>query len=234
MKKLKYVINTVPNYKKALDILLESLLEEGIEKEDIIFIYGNFEKSYIKKNNLEQYNIFLKQNLFEFNSILGVSKLILDNREFLNYNYFLIHDTCKVLKGFKEKSLIRNQELNEKSADIYWAYDKGVHNVGIFSSRSLLFLVKKIILPILSNNKFDKSYAIKMEHGLVPESIHLQKDLKQILPCSITLWPKYVKSKIYSKSLLRSIAYSTTFNLIKYYINLGHVSNGNSHPNKIL
>jgi hypothetical protein len=234
MKKLKYVINTVPNYKKALDILLESLLEEGIEKEDIIFIYGNSEKSYIEKNNLEQYNIFLKKNLFEFNSILGVSKLILDNREFLNYNYFLIHDTCKVLKGFKEKSLIRNQELNEKSADIYWAFGKGQHNIGIFSPKSLLFLIKTTILPIISSNKFNKSYAIRMEHSLVPESIHLQKELRIIFPENITLYPHHIKSKIYSKSLLRTITYSTTFNLIKYYIHVGHFSNGNSHPNKIL
>lgn len=232
MKKLKYVITTLADYKKASDILEETLIASGVNQEDIIYVYGKTDKFQIRKNLKNQICVFLKTNFFEFNGILGIFLLLNSSKDYLNYNYLLLHDTCKALKGFKEKSLILNNELNTSLSDIYWVQSQGRHNIGIFSTKAILICMKNCILPLFTK-KFDKTYALKMEWDLVPESLHLQDKLKQIYTPDITLLPEYTRSTLFDPP--RKIAYFTCINLIKYFIYLGPIqeNTGNFHPNKV-
>lgn len=237
MKELKYVISTTASYQKAKDILVNSLLDDGIKEEDIILVYNGFHKHELIQNSLKQWCVFFEYNLFEFISILGVLRLMMHDENFLNYNYLLLHDTCKALKGFKEKSLNMNERLNKRSADIYWVYSQGRHNIGMFSPKAIYTTGVKCISPLqsLKDPPFSKNYAIEMEWRKVPESLHLQKNLKQIYTNDMTLWPKYTKSTIYSQVLPRDMAYATSLNLIKYYILLREVSRYKEdfHPNRL-
>jgi hypothetical protein len=237
MKELKYVISTTASYRKAKDLLVNSLLEDGIKKEDIILVYNGFHKHELIQNSLKQWCVFFQYNLFEFISILGILRLMMYDDNFINYNYLLLHDTCKALKGFKEKSLNMNKDLNKQSADIYWVYNRGRHNIGMFSPKAIYTCGVDCILPLqsLKDPPFSKNYAIDMEWDKAPESLHLHKNLKQIYTEDITLWPNYTKSTIYSKELPRSMAYATSLNLIKYYVFLHGVCKykADFHPNKI-
>lgn len=243
MKKLKYVINTIEHYDVALNILHESMVKEGIDPSDIIYIYSNSQKLEIKKNSNNILCIYVPYNLYEFTSILGIAILILkdETRDYLNnYNYLFLHDTCKALKGFKDKSLTMNNYIYPTGHyHIYWAHTSGRHNIGIFSGISIIESYKRCLKPILEGKvEFNKEYAIKMEWDRVPESLR-KINFPQKFPNDqegIVLLPDYTLSTIYSKDKPRSIAFLTSLNLVKYYVKLGPIRPGNfaeHHPQSV-
>jgi hypothetical protein len=233
MKNLKYVITTIAKYEKAKKILEESLLSEGIDEKDIIYIYSKCNEYKIETNNKNQICVYLKTNFFEYSGIYGIYKLFLSDKKYLNYNYLLMHDTCKALKGFKNKSISNNNTLVDQKKDIFWAHRNGRHNIGIFNAKAIIFLTKSSIIPLFKLD-FDKTYAIKMEWDLVPQSLHLNRLLKHLYTNENTLLPKY-RSTIYSIHRARDIAIFESLNLVKYYIQLGPIKNkiGNLHPNSL-
>jgi hypothetical protein len=243
-KKLKYVINTIEHYDVALKILHKSLVDDGVDPDDIIYIYSGAKKLEIKKNSENILCVYIPDNLYEYSSIIGIVYLILDDKtkKYLNdYNYLFLHDTCKALKGFKDKSLVMNSFLYPtEKFHIYWAHTSGRHNIGIFSAIAVLKAYRQCLKPILNGQtKFNKEYAIKMEWDTVPESFR-NINLPQRFPNNqegIVLLPNYTKSTLYSKDKPRSIAYLTVLNLVKYYFGVGAIRPGDfasGHPQSVV
>jgi hypothetical protein len=250
-KKIKYVITSAVNYTKALNIFLESLFEEGIKEEDIIIVYAKSDKSEISfLENKKILTIHTKYNLYEFTSIAGLiqafkaqsKNLVLNPNlkiDFEENNYLLLHDTCKALHGFKNKVELFNGIMNNSAGgiDIIWCNESGKHNIGMFNWKAIKLAFQNSISKIIFGNSsepFDKTFAVKMEWDLCPESLHL-------LPCNHfwcqehTLVPWYIISNIYGKHKPRQIAYFTSINLVKYYVQLGPVGPGVGliHPNSV-
>lgn len=229
--KLKYVINTINSYKQASVILTESLIKDGIDAKDIIYVLAGEQKFDISYNLLGQLIIKVPANLYEFTSILGLSFLFTDDKKYMDFNYLLLHDTCKALKGFKNKILDINNLL--ENWDICWLHSSGKHNIGIFTAKSILSAYKYSISNLLKKETFDKKYAIRMEWDQVPESLHLLP-LKHWFAPNLTLLPNYIKSTMYSASLPRDVAYMTSANLVKYYFFLGPIHpRMPKHPNSL-
>ena len=240
MKKLKYVINTIEHYDVALKILHKSMIDDGVDPNDIIYVYAGSKKIEIKKNVDNILCIYIPVNIYEFTSFIGIAMLILKHKDYAKYNYLFLHDTCKALKGFKIKSLTMNQFVDKNKFEIYWAHTSGRHNIGVFSSIAVIQAYKQCLQPILSGKiKFSKEYAVKMEWDQVPESFRNIK-MKQRFPNNhegIVLRPDYTRSTLYSKDKPRSIAYLTSLNLAKYYFKLGPIRPGNfaqKHPQSVI
>lgn len=84
--------------------IVNGFLETGINKEDIYIFNGNDhtvdnEKIEDHKNELGVNLINLNYNCFEVNTMLGILENKLDNCDY----WFVCHDTCEILKGFKQK-----------------------------------------------------------------------------------------------------------------------------------
>lgn len=95
--KIKIAISTNINfYKSSLTIVIESLINAGIEKKDIyVFNSGFEEKKYETFDGVKFY--FLNHNSFEYSPLIEIVE-----REIESEYWFLIHDTCKVGNKFKE------------------------------------------------------------------------------------------------------------------------------------
>lgn len=242
-KKLKYVINTIEHYDTALKILKKSLLDEGVSVEDIIYVYANSKDLKIKKNEDNILCIYVPVNLYEFSAFVGIAILILKetSQTYINYNYLFLHDTCKALRGFRDKSLVMNNFIHPNDIfHIVWAHTSGRHNIGMFSGQAVVESYQQCLRPIVSGQVgFDKSYAIRMEWDLVPESLRNIKLPQKFVNKNegICLYPIYTLSSLYSKEKLRDIVYLTSLNLVKYYVKLGPIKPGNfasHHPQSII
>ena len=94
---IKIAISTNKNfYEKTLPILLPTLIDSGINKEDIHVFNAGFDK-YSKGivNSITYHN--LDHNSFEYSPLIEICE-----KELVSEYWFLIHDTCKVGKDFKE------------------------------------------------------------------------------------------------------------------------------------
>lgn len=91
------VASTRSFYKKTLPILIPSLFDAGFSSNDInIFIGGYHENGKKRMYDIDCY--LLDNNTFEITALIG----IIENNLYSPY-WFLLHDTCKVGKQFKEK-----------------------------------------------------------------------------------------------------------------------------------
>lgn len=244
MKNLKYVINTIEHYDVALKILHKSLIDEGVDLDDIIYVYSNSDKFHIGYNNDGIKSVYVPVNLYEFSSLLGINLLIASDKtkKYLeDFNYLFLHDTCKALKGFRQKSIQMNSLISPQgSCEIYWAHSSGRHNIGIFSANAVLKSYHQSLKPIIEKKEvFTKEYAVQMEWDRVPESLR-SINVKQQYPADdvgIVLTPDYCRSTLYSKDKPRSIAFLTSLNLVKYYYKLGAIRPGNfakDHPQSVI
>jgi len=86
---------------KTTPLLISTLLKSGIKNEDIYVFCGGFEenKNFIK-DGINCYTV--THNSYEYTSYIE----ILENK--LDYNWFLMHDTCYVGPDFKKTSLRKN------------------------------------------------------------------------------------------------------------------------------
>lgn len=82
-------------YKLSLPILIESLINCGIEKNNIhIFISGFDEYKSTEEEGL--YYHYLDHNSYEYSPLIEIVE-----KEIVSEYWFLIHDTCKVGNNFK-------------------------------------------------------------------------------------------------------------------------------------
>jgi hypothetical protein len=94
---IKIAISTNKNfYEKSLPILIPTLIDCGINKDDIHVFNAGFSK-YSKGivNGITYHN--LDHNSFEYSPLIEICE-----KELVSEYWFLIHDTCKVGEKFKE------------------------------------------------------------------------------------------------------------------------------------
>ena len=94
--KIKIAIATNINfYKKTIPVIIDTLLTSGIDKNDIFIFNGGYNQRE-KKSEDGIETIFLDHNSFEYTPLIDIA----ENQLHSDY-WFLIHDTCKVGKQFK-------------------------------------------------------------------------------------------------------------------------------------
>jgi hypothetical protein len=90
------IATNIKFYEKTLPIIIPSLLNCGINKEDIyIFNSGFNEFKHEINDGINHY--YLDFNSYEYSALIEISE-----KELKSDYWFLIHDTCKVGEKFKE------------------------------------------------------------------------------------------------------------------------------------
>jgi hypothetical protein len=112
-KNLKIKIAVASNinfFKKSLGIVLPSLIDCGIKKEDIhVFIGGFNEYKFDNKKEISYH--CLNHNSYEYSPLIEICE-----KELQADYWFLIHDTCKVGPLFKQKLYSIPNTLPDKIA----------------------------------------------------------------------------------------------------------------------
>lgn len=135
------VATNINFYTHSLPILINSLLDAGINKKDIFIFNSGFpeNKSEII-DGIQHY--YLNQNSYEYSPLIEIVSMELES----DY-WFLIHDTCKVGPKFKELLYNIPDNLPEKLALKTWpAMSMGSYRY------DYLLSIKHIILPIKNEN----------------------------------------------------------------------------------
>lgn len=96
MVQINICINSTKNFsEKTIPVLLNSLLDSGIDPENIFVIEGGYEERIITKKNYT--HIQTNQNSFDYTGLIDIVEY-----ELKSDYWFNIHDTCKVGKNFKK------------------------------------------------------------------------------------------------------------------------------------
>lgn len=195
---IKIGITTCKEYKdKTLPIILDSLQNSRIPNDDIVVFLAGYDNCYEEIIAGIQYR-YLNFNSFELSSAID----IVDNNLVCDY-WFLMHDTCKVGKKFKESIY---ETLDNNVAKIALKKRPSM-NIGLYSYEYLASMKNKII------NLKNKNYS---EEGLNACKIwHVQNE-------DYLLWLNGDEPKIYQHNEIEHIYndnwYGTeTQRLTEYY-----------------
>jgi len=120
-------------YKKTLQIIIPSLLENGIDNNDIHVFIGGFEKYFYEFNNVHFH--YLNHNSYEYSPLIEIVEKNIESTYWL-----LLHDTCKVGPNFK-KLLYNIPENTIKLA----LKNKPAMSMGLYKYDYLLSVKDKII-----------------------------------------------------------------------------------------
>jgi len=95
--KIKIAIATTKNFSNyTIPIVVKSLLDSGISKEDIFIFNSGFD--FEKEETIDGIvNYYLNHNSYEYSPLIHICEKQLES----DY-WFLLHDTCKVGPKFKE------------------------------------------------------------------------------------------------------------------------------------
>lgn len=96
MVQINICINSTKFFsEKTIPVLLNSLLDSGIDPENIFVIEGGYEERIITKKDYT--HIQTNQNSLEYTGLIDIVE-----HELQSDYWFNIHDTCKVGKNFKK------------------------------------------------------------------------------------------------------------------------------------
>jgi len=164
IKQFYVVIPTIRKYYKALRILLNSLPIEW----KYILVYQDEEDDIYKIRSDKNYEVSIKQNLYEYGSFIGVNMLLQDNLLPRDTWFLFLHDTCKT--GPRIKDAIEDILLNASDdEDIIWLCNTGKCN---------LCLLRNVVphgYSVYNNMQMTKQYAIEIEY--------MGKDSVKAFPC---------------------------------------------------
>jgi len=199
---IDYIISsTITYYEKTLPILIYSLFESGISPENIRIYVGGSNITKIE-NYLGCYLKYVKHNSFDYTSIIEYC----DEYDTKNDRFFLLHDTCKVDKTFKEK--VENFDPNY---DTMYLIDRfvGICNFGLYK-KSILEYNKPQIKSLINCSK---DTAVNVEGFLfklnsVTKKVYDNQELVEI------------DSNIYD-GVVRKCEYYKHIGLYKYKANWG-------------
>jgi hypothetical protein len=133
---IKIAIATNKNfYKETLPIIINSLLDAGIEKEIInVFNAGFDNEKFEVIDGINHY--YLNHNSYEYSPLIEIVE-----KELVSEYWFLIHDTCKVGKSFKE--LLYN--IPESKPEKLALKTKPAMSIGSYKYDYLLLNKEKIL-----------------------------------------------------------------------------------------
>lgn len=109
MVKINICVNSTKTFsEKTIPIVVESLLNSGIDSENIFVIEGGYNERVISKK--EDYtHIFTNHNSLEYTGLIDIVEYELESDYWFN-----IHDTCKLGKDFKKLLYNIPEHLPEK------------------------------------------------------------------------------------------------------------------------
>lgn len=200
MVKIKYLISSNKNYYNiTVPRLLKSLIESGINKEDIfIAVSGADNETFFTKNNV--LHKYTTGNSFDLTSLIESVKHDL----FKEYTYFfLLHDTCEVGIRFKTNVEMILEEFGGYTIPLFKNYISS--NIGVYYRPYLMDNIDKI----LEMENHDKTWYVLAEDKLIDERTYAFGTSPLI---------KGVE-KIYSDEVLREVNYCKEIDLYKYKAN---------------
>jgi hypothetical protein len=212
---IKIGINTNKNFFKfSLPILIPSLIDAGILKDDIhVFNAGYEEYSYELIDGIHWH--FLDHNSIDYNSMVTICE-----REIEAEYWFLIHDTCKV--GLKFKELLYNipQEKPEKIALKSWPS----MNIGTYKYTYLLSL-KEQIMKVKNTDYSEESLNHWKQWGVPNEDYILWRHSPQ--PAIYNGNPNWIVTDYdnwYGSTTVRRTEYYPSLDLYKNKSNWGQTT----------
>lgn len=149
------VASNIKFYKHTLPIVVPSLIERGIDKDDIhIFIAGFNEYRYVQEDGLHYH--YLDHNSYEYSPLIEIVDKNLESKY-----WFLIHDTCKLGPKFKE--LLYN--IPEGATKLALK-TKPAMSMGTYSYKYLLSVKEKIMS--IKNTDYSEESMIRWKNWGVP------------------------------------------------------------------
>jgi len=126
---LKFTISSHKNfYEKTLDVIVPSLIDSGIPKENIYFFIGGHD-TYESVNNKYNINLYKSShNSIDFTGLISV----LDLKIKADY-WFLLHDTCMAGKNF----FTEISKVNLNSDTIALTSNNRSMNMGAYSEQHI-------------------------------------------------------------------------------------------------
>jgi len=199
-------IVTMKSYSKALEVLLQSLPKEY----NYILVYGGQEnENYSVLSDHIEVNI--KQNIYEYNSWIGVHTLIKNKVVPDNAWFLFIHDTSKFLNDSNTKINNILDTYDNTNLDIVWLSSTGQCNICLIRKNGIEYgynLYKDI-------NNMTKMDAIKYEHHfdevLSPKNFKVNQEFIQIPTKHMG------KRDVYENNNLRDVLLYDSINMEKYY-----------------
>jgi len=227
---MKYIISSNINYYKNTYLpLVTSLLDSKISQEDIIMIVGGCKDININlENNLNINIIPVEYNSFDLTGLIYISENI---NNFLDSNYFLLHDTCLVGPKFKELA-----EKLDPSIPIQTLRNGISLNIGMYSFQTLfenkenlcnlkyypqnenelqqvkqIFVIHEDIIFKLYNEYCYKNNYIGTESDMIDVNILKQRFTKDI-------YNNYFNT-LENSEIKRQIGYSSLLDFYKFQAN---------------
>jgi hypothetical protein len=163
--KIKICVNSTKQYsEKTLPIIIPSLIDSGIDPEDIfVFKGGHYERSVIKKDT---YTLIQTDN----NTIDLTGLIDIVENELESDYWFYIHDTCKV--GPKFKQLLYN--IPESFPDKIALTVHPSMNIASYKY-SCLMRYKDKLLKVKNQDYSEKKLKKLKEWGIYCEDLILHK-----------------------------------------------------------
>lgn len=111
MVKINICVNSTKTFsEKTIPIVIESLLQSGIESENIFVIEGGYDTRTVTQKDTYTH-IKTNQNSLEYTGLIDIVEYEIESDYWFN-----IHDTCKVGENFKKLLYNMPEELPDKIA----------------------------------------------------------------------------------------------------------------------
>ncbi len=154
---IKIAIATNKNfYDKTLPIIIPSLIDAGIERQDIHIFNAGYSECMTKICDSITHH-YLNYNSYEYSSLIEIV-----DKEIESKYWFLIHDTCKVGSNFK-KLLYNIPEGNPAKIALK---SKPAMSIGLYRYDYLLQIKQKILS--IKNNDYSHKTMMEWKRWGVP------------------------------------------------------------------
>jgi hypothetical protein len=213
---IKIAIATNINfYKETLPIIIESLINSGIEKENINVFNAGFENEKFEViDGINHY--YLNHNSYEYSPLIEIVE-----KEIKSEYWFLIHDTCKVGPLFKELLYNIPDSKPEKIA----LKSKPAMSIGSYRYDYLLTQKDKL-LSIKNTNYSEESLMHWKRWGVPNEDFILWMSLPNpFIYNNKDEWKIVTNENWYKTNTIRRTEYYPSLDIYKNKSNWGQTGN---------
>jgi hypothetical protein len=208
---IKIAIATNKNfYEKTLPILINSLLLNGIDKNDIFVFNAGFDENIIENIDGITYH-YLSHNSYEYSPLIEICE-----KEIKSEYWFLIHDTCKVGPEFKSK--LYSIPVDKPSKIALKTFP--AMSIGLYSYEYLLSIKSKLYEIKNTDYSYESMKKWKL-WGVPNEDYILWQTEPQPFLYGTTEWNVVDYDNWYNTGLVRRTEYYPSLDLYKNKSNWG-------------